>query len=107
MPNGASKNLVRLSICAAAYRRRFGEWPAEFRADPNVIWDLAQILDADHFTLLATRLRIRTSAETTRFSVGGSLGVVWYDEVDHGTLAEGATDAARAWLGVEMRVAEY
>lgn len=107
MPNGASKNLVRLSITAAAYHKRYGEWPAELRAEPIIIWDLAQILDLDQFQLLATRLRLFTSAETTRFSVGGSQGVVWYDEVDHDSVTPDDVAAARRWLGVEMRLDEY
>jgi len=64
-------------------------------------------LDSDQFRLLATRLRLQTSVETKRLSVGGSQGIVWYDEVDHETVDSEAVEAAREWLGVEMRVREY
>ncbi len=98
---------MRLSVASAAYRKRYDEWPAEVRIPPIIVWDLAQILDADQFELLATRLRMRTSSEITRFSVGGSRGVIWYDDVDHSDLESHEVETARRWLGVEMRVDEY
>lgn len=107
MPNGASKNLVRLSVASAAYRKRYDEWPAEVRIPPIIVWDLAQILDSDQFGLLATRLRMRTSSDITRFSVGGSRGVIWYDDLEHSDLESHEVEAARRWVGVEMRVDEY
>jgi hypothetical protein len=106
MPNGASKNLVRLTTASAAYRKRCDEW-AEVRVPPIIVWDFPQILDSDNFDLLATRLPIRTSSDITRFSVGGARGVVWYDDLDHISFEAHDVEAARRWLGVEMRVDEY
>jgi hypothetical protein len=107
MPNGASKNLVRLCCAAAVYRAKFNEWPGEARMPPLVVWDLAQVLDGDNFEQLATRLRLFTSAETTRVSVGGSAGIVWYDEVDFDRVQSEQQETATRWLGLEMRVDEY
>jgi hypothetical protein len=94
------KNLVRLAVACAVYRRRFREWP-EARLAPMILWDVAQILDSENFNSLAARLRLRTS-EQAQISVGDSHGHVKYDEVDHAE-AEPLIDQARAWLGFEVR----
>lgn len=101
MPNGVDKNLVRLSVACAVYRRRYREWPSEARLAPDALWDIAQILDMANFISLAARLRLRTS-EAARISVGGSHGHVNYDKISHQD-AGPLTDHARRWLGVEVR----
>jgi hypothetical protein len=101
MPNGADKNLIRLSIACAVYRQRFREWPSEARLAPVVLWDIAQLLDGENFISLAARLRLRTS-EHAQISVGGSHGHVNYEEIEHSEAAP-YRDQAWRWLGIEVR----
>lgn len=98
MPNGFDKNLVRLRIACAAYRRRFGSWPSVARIGAMEFRNIAHLLDSRDFELLASRLMVCSRA-TGGMSVEGTEGIVQYgshDEVDPSDV-----DEARRWLGVE------
>lgn len=101
MPNGADKNLWRLRYCIAAYRLRFREWPNQARFQPEVLWDIANILDLDSFARLADLLELRTQSEG--ISVGGVGGVQHYADVEFDRLPEEARTEATRWLSVEPR----
>jgi len=61
MPNGVSKNLVRLTIACAAFRLKYGDWPTEARVAPIVLWDYGHLLDSENFERLCAKLRLRTT----------------------------------------------
>jgi hypothetical protein len=98
MPNGVDKNLYRLRSACASYRAKYHEWPSQARLQPLLLWDIAQVLDAENFDRLAAHLELRTR-DAPGLSVGGR-GVVEYggDDVDGELL-----DLAEKWLGVEVR----
>ena len=101
MPNGVDKNLRRLIMACAAYRARFDEWPVEARMAPIMIQDLAHLLDEENFTLLATRIRLRT--KDSGLSVGGGRGVHVYGELELDQKANDLVPVAERWLGVTVR----
>jgi len=101
VPNGVDKNLVRLAVASAAYRRRFGEWPSEAQLDPIVLQDLAYILGTETFEALAARLTLKTSASTL-VSVGGRHGYVRYEDLAEDDAGD-YDDEAHQWLGANVR----
>src|SRR4051812_764190 len=106
MPNGRSKNLVRLSMLAGAYHAKHRAWPDELHAAAIIVWDLAQILDGDQFALLSSRLRIVASPDEA-FAISGCGGSLRYSELGAGEQPPDEVDRGREWLGVKMRVGEY
>ena len=102
MPNGRSKNLVRLRSACAAYRARHDEWPAEARVDPIILRDLAHLLDDESFSALASRIRLRTK-DTGGLSVGGARGVVQYGVEGFEEPSAELLTLSERWLGVAPR----
>jgi hypothetical protein len=96
VPNGEDKNICRLEVCCAAYREKYGEWPAEARLAPMLLHDIARYLDSESFEALASRIRLRTR-DLPGLSVGGSKGVMEYGP---GPSDEHYLDLARRWLDV-------
>ena len=101
MPNGADKNFRRLVITVAAYHARFKDWPSEVRMQPWALRDMAHLLDAQNFDLLASRLRLATTLRTP-FVAGSKRGRVLYEDMGDGPAPEDI-EAAEAWLGVRVR----
>ena len=101
MPNGVDKNFWRLVSTVAAYHARHKDWPSEARLAPWAIWSLAQLLDAENFELLASRLPLRTTLRAS-FSAGSSRGHVVYDKIERSPSSD-ELDAAERWLGVAIR----
>ena len=101
MPNGIDKTLQRLIRACAAYRAKYEEWPAEAWMEAGYIFDLAQLLDHENFTLLATRIRLRT--KDAGISVGGAKGVYVYGDIELDDRAIALIETADRWLGVELR----
>jgi hypothetical protein len=105
MVNGTDRNLVRLASCVAVYRARFGAWPTHARFDPLVLWDIANVLDAPGFATLGNLMELRTERPEDMLiaiSVGGSLGVVRYEEVDHGRIPARALEETLRWLPLDV-----
>lgn len=101
MPNGADKNFRRLVITVAAYDARFKDWPTELRMQPWALHEIAYLLDAQNFDLLANRLRLATTLRTP-FVAGSKRGRVLYEDMGEGPAVEDL-EAAEAWLGVRVR----
>lgn len=100
MPNGHDKNFRRLVAVCAAYRKRFGEWPAEAWMEPGLLWDLGRLFDLDSFQALSARLTLKTK-DGTGLSVGGARGVQVYDGKDWELAGEETVALAERWLGVQ------
>lgn len=101
MPNGDDKNLVRLAICIAVYRQRFGAWPTHARFTAPYLWGIAHILGPQGFERLADLMELRTvkdSGDGTGISVGGSPGVQRYHLVDHDQVSSQALEATWRWM---------
>jgi hypothetical protein len=100
MPNGVDKNLVRLSVACAVYRRMYGEWLTEARLSPLTLWDIARIVDLESFEGLGELLTLKTSRRA-QISVGGKAGYVRYEKLSEYPPVH-LIDEARAWLGVRL-----
>lgn len=100
MPNGIDKNLRRLQFACASYRRRYQEWPSQARMEPVILWDIAQLLDAENFARLAAHIELR-SKDHHGLSVGGRAGVLVYEGPEEE--AEEELELTRRWLNVEVR----
>jgi hypothetical protein len=101
MPNGVDKNLVRLAIACASFRERHGEWPTEARLAPIVLWDYGQLLDADNFELLCSRLHIRVTRHA-HIAVGTANAHIVYETMEHSAEPR-LVEEAWAWLSVRIR----
>ncbi len=101
MPNGADKNFRRMVITVAAYHARFKDRPAEVRMAPWALQEMAHLLDAENFALLASRLRLVTTLRTS-FAAGSKRGRVVYEHMGEGPGAQDLQEA-EAWLGVRVR----
>jgi hypothetical protein len=106
MPNGHDKNFRRLVAACAAYRKRFGEWPAEARMEPGLLWDLTRLFDHEAFQTLSSRLTLKTK-DKNGLSVGGSRGVQVYDGSDWEFAGEEIVALTERWLGVEPMREEH
>jgi hypothetical protein len=100
MPNGHDKNLRRLLMACAAYRRRYGQWPTHARLGPLVLSDLARLLDPDSFERLALHMELRTTTGHP-LSVGGAPGYVEYGTRDFPEDLGPELEQAEKWLNVE------
>ncbi len=100
MPNGHDKNFRRLIAVCAAYRKRFGEWPAESWMEPQLLWDLTHLFDAESFEALSYRLTLKTK-DTTGLSVGGARGVQTYNGSGWEQAGEEVLSLTERWLGVQ------
>jgi hypothetical protein len=101
VPNGVDKNLQRLNMTCAAYRGRYGDWPSQARLHPLILHDLANLLDEENFSRLATLMELRTR-DRMGLSVGGR-GVVDVDEAQAAPLDEELLALTQSWLAVEYR----
>ena len=101
MPNGVDKNLVRLAIASAEYRRRHGEWPTEARVAPLVLWEYGYLLDLPNFERLCSRLRLRTT-DGAHLAVGGEKGHLVYEKLDESPTND-LVEEAWDWLGVSIK----
>lgn len=101
MPNGRDKNVRRLLMACAAYRSRYGDWPAGARMSASMMQDLARLLEADQFETLAATLKLSTK-DSGALSVGGARGKVTYDEGVSDSALESLPLTER-WLGIELR----
>jgi hypothetical protein len=100
MPNGADKNLARLAACVSVYHARFRTWPTHARLDPLVLWDIANHLEAPGFEKLGRLMELRTQPEEVfiGISVGGSFGVVRYEDVDYDRIPARTVEQTERWL---------
>jgi hypothetical protein len=104
MVNGADRNLMRFAACVSVYRAKFGAWPTHARVDPLVLWDIARHVEAPGFEQLGRLMELRTQHDhewSIGISVGGSRGVVRYDDVDYDRLPQSAVEETRHWLPLE------
>ena len=104
MPNGDDKNLVRLAICIAAYRKRFGTWPTHARFEAGYLWSIAHIVGPFGFERLADLMELRTERRRDGeggISVGGREGVQRYELVNHDRVSEDSLREARDWLRLD------
>jgi hypothetical protein len=104
MVNGVDRNLMRLASCVSVYRAKYRAWPTHARLDPLVLWDIANHLEAAAFEALGGLMELRTQPQKTLIgiSVGGSPGVVHYDEVDHDRIPAHAVEETSRWLPLDV-----
>jgi len=88
-------------ITVAAYHARFKDWPTEVRLAPWALREVAHLLDAENFELLASRVRLGTTLRTS-FAAGSKRGRVVYESVGTSPALKDL-EAAESWLGVSVR----
>ena len=99
MPNGHDKNLRRLLMACAVYRRRYRQWPTHARLSAGVLGDLARLLDEESFERLALHMELRTTTGHP-LSVGGPPGYVEYGTRGFPDDLEPELDQAQKWSNV-------
>jgi hypothetical protein len=105
MPNGVEQNIMRLAMACASFRGLHGSWPTEARVSPVVMWDFGQVLDAENFEILCSRLRLRTTKHA-QIAVGTPKAHLVYEGTDH-DFKPGMIDEAWTWLGVRIRYGDH
>jgi hypothetical protein len=101
MPNGVDKNLVRLAIACASFRQQHDAWPTQARVAPIVMWEYGQLLDAENFERLCSRLRFRVTSHA-HIAVGTSKAHLVYETTEH-DVGPRLIDDAWNWLSVQIR----
>ncbi len=101
MPNGVTKNLVRLEMACAMYHQRFGSWPSEARMAPVMLWDIAHLVELESFESIASHLALHTRPDLG-LTVSGLEGAVEYGQEEF-TGGYEETQRAAQWLGAEVR----
>lgn len=97
MPNGESKNWVRLCGAIKESRGRYGSWPTRIRLYPDLINDLRSILSEEEFAKVENKIHL--IADDLPFVAGDGEGRS-YRHGEEGSHTKEPDISPAEWLGV-------
>ena len=95
LPNGESKNWVRLCAAIDGFRARYGEWPTLIKIPQIIIDDLRSYLGDEMFEKVGSRLMV--IEDDTGFIAADDQGRQ-YDYAHEGFSEDSPDVPARIWL---------